>query len=211
MAIDTAILIFAKAPIPGTVKTRLIPALGAAGAAMLHTALAERVITTACATGFDVVLCGAPDVSHGFFEDCADEFDVDLAEQCSSDNLGERMLHSLNEALAEWPRVLLVGADCAAFNKKHLLEAAAKLADNDVVITPADDGGYVLIGANKTRPTMFNNVDWGTDKVLAQQREALTACRFVWHEMPTLWDVDRPDDMARLKTLKPAFEFYWPT
>ena len=211
MAIETVILIFAKAPIPGAVKTRMIPAIGAEGAAMLHTALAERVITTACATGFDVVLCGAPDVTHCFINDCADDFDVDLAEQINSDNLGQRMLHSLNEALEEWPQVLLIGADCAAFTKKHLLEAAAHLANHDVVLTPADDGGYVLIGANKTRPAMFNNIDWGTNTVMAQQRAALTASAMNWHEMPTLWDVDRPEDLARLKTLKPPFEFYWPT
>ncbi len=208
---DTAILIFAKAPQPGAVKTRLIPALGAEGAAMLHTALVERVITCAASTSFDVVLCCAPDVEHHFFEDCAEDFDIALANQLSVDNLGARMLHSLDEALAEWPQILLVGADCPAFTKKHLLDAAAQLRTHDCVLTPAEDGGYVLIGAKRTAPTMFDKVDWGTDQVMAQQRTALTKAGLSWHETATLWDVDLPADLPRLQTLKPPLEFFWPT
>jgi uncharacterized protein len=211
MANDTVILIFAKAPIPGAVKTRMIPKLGAEGAAMLHTALVERVIETALSTDMEVVLCCAPDTTHTYFADCADDFDLPLTPQLADDNLGKRMLHSLNEALEEWPHALLIGADCAAFTKKHLLTAAEQLLANDIVITPAEDGGYVLVGANKTRPTMFDHIDWGTETVMAQQRVALDAARLQWVEMPTLWDVDRPDDLPRLQSLKPPLEFFWPT
>ena len=210
MAAETVILIFAKAPVPGEVKTRLIPALGEQGAAMLHTALVERTITTAQATRLDVVLCCAPDATHNFFTDCAEDFDIVLAEQSDDANLGARMLGSLNEALLTWRRVLLIGADCPALDKRHLLEAAEKLATHDVVLTPADDGGYVLIGASQTRPTMFAGIDWGTDRVLAQQHAALNHAGLTAHNLPMLWDVDRPDDLARLKTLKPPLEFFWP-
>jgi hypothetical protein len=211
MADDAVILVFAKAPMPGEVKTRMIPAMGAEGAAMLHAALAERVLQTAHSTGADVVLCAAPDATHPFFEDCADEFDVALAEQTPDADLGLRMLHALDEALAEWDRAILIGADCPAFTKKHLAAAMAQLADHDVVLTPADDGGYVLVGARRTAPGMFDNIDWGTDQVLDQQRRALGKAELDWHEMETLWDVDRPGDLARLKTLKPPLEFFWPT
>ena len=210
MAAETVILIFAKAPVPGEVKTRLIPTLGEQGAAMLHTALVERAITTAKATRLDVVLCCAPDVTHNFFTDCADDFDIALAKQNTDPNLGCRMLAGLNEALLCWPRVLLIGADCPALDKRHLLEAAEKLATHDVVLTPADDGGYVLIGARQTRPAMFAGIDWGTDRVLAQQHAALNNAGLTAHDMQGLWDVDRPDDLARLKTLKPPLEFFWP-
>lgn len=210
MANETVILIFAKAPVPGAVKTRMIPALGAEGAAMLHTALVERVIETAISTRLDVVLCCAPDTTHRYFQDCAEDFGLSLAAQLPADNLGQRMLHSLNEALLQWPQALLIGADCAAFGKKHLLEAAEKLTTHDVIVTPAEDGGYVLIGANKTRVAMFDNIEWGTEKVMAQQRVAFDAAALDWVEMPTLWDVDRPEDLPRLQTIKPAFEFFWP-
>ena len=208
---DTVILVFAKAPIPGEVKTRMIPAMGAEGAAMLHAALAERVLQTALSTKVDVVLCAAPDASHVFFEDCEEDFDVPLAEQLPDADLGARMLHALNEALEEWGQAIIIGADCPALTKKHLLAAMTALASHDVVLTPADDGGYVLIGARRTEPNMFDHIDWGTENVLAQQRRALEKSKLGWHEMETLWDVDRPEDLARLKELKSPLEFFWPT
>lgn len=208
---DAVILIFAKAPIPGLVKTRLIPAIGDMAAAMLHSALTERVIETACATEIDVVLCCAPDTSHPFFQDCADDFEIDLMNQLDDANLGKRMLVSLDEALEAYSRVILIGADCPAFTAAHLLDAIAQLANHDVVITPAEDGGYTLIGVNKTSPTMFVNIDWGTNTVMAAQRRALTNAKLRWHETPTLWDVDTAQDLPRLQTLKPPLAFFLPS
>ena len=207
---DAVILIFAKAPIPGLVKTRLIPAIGDMAAAMLHSALTERVIETACTTEIDVVLCCAPDTSHPFFQDCADDFAIALTNQLDDANLGARMMASLNEALKDYSRVILIGADCPAFSPAHLRDAAAQLATHDVVLTPAEDGGYTLIGVNKTAPTMFANIDWGTNTVMAAQRQALTNAKLRWHETATLWDVDTAKDLPRLQTLKPPLAFFLP-
>lgn len=207
---DGVIIIYAKAPTPGEVKTRMMPALDALSAALLHSALVERALTTACATEYDVLLCAAPDDSHPFFAECAEDFDIDLDVQQPDANLGTRMLASLNDALRHDSRVLLIGADCPAFTAAHLREAMVKLNHHDIVLTPADDGGYVLIGARRTAPTMFDSIDWGTDSVLAAQRVALQRSQLSYTEMPALWDVDRPEDLPRLATLKPPLPFFLP-
>jgi uncharacterized protein len=208
---DAVVVVYAKAPIPGEVKTRMTPHLTQTNAAMLHVALVERALETACATNFDVVLCAAPDASHPFFDDCATDFDIELETQLPSPNLGARMLHTLNDMLQDWSRVIIIGADCPALTTKHLEDAVFQLSTSDIVIAPAEDGGYVLIGARKTHNSMFANIDWGTSAVMAQQRTALDAAQLRLHEMATLWDVDRPEDLPRLQTLKPPLLFSLPS
>lgn len=204
------VIIFAKAPVPGEVKTRLIPALGAEHAAMLHTALSERAIETAQRTdAAEVELCCAPDTNHAFFEDCEEDFDVTLTAQGDGD-LGARMLVALDRALLDFDRAIVIGADCPALTAQHINAAAGKLDHADIVLTPADDGGYALIGAARTDVNMFSAIDWGSAAVLEQQRRNLQTCGLLWDEMETLWDVDRPEDLVRLKALKPAVAFYWP-
>lgn len=210
MADNFLLVVFAKAPVPGEVKTRLIPALDAEHAAMLHAALTERALTTALDTAATAIeLCCAPDTSHSFFLSCEEDFEIDLAEQGEGD-LGARMLRALDRGLVEFPRVIIIGADCPALSAKHIDAAAAALNGHDIVLTPAEDGGYALIGARRTAGEMFNGIAWGTETVLAQQRDRLKACQLSWHEMDTLWDVDRPEDLARLRALRPPLEFFWP-
>jgi uncharacterized protein len=202
------LIIFAKAPIPGDVKTRMIPALGVEGAAMLHMALVERAITTAKAASQSVELCCAPDTSHSFFVSMAEDFDVALTAQGEGD-LGTRMLRALTRALETHDAAAIVGADCPSVTKQDVKQAFAALATHDTALIPADDGGYVLIAAKRTTRAMFDNIDWGTSSVLAQQRTAFTKASLTWTELETRWDVDRPEDLARLKTLKPSFEFFY--
>jgi glycosyltransferase A (GT-A) superfamily protein (DUF2064 family) len=85
----------------------------------------------------------------------------------------------------------------------HLQVAAAALADGlrDAALVPAEDGGYVLIGLARARPSVFDGVSWGTRRVLAETRDRLRAAGLHWFEGPLLWDVDRPADLARLTTL----------
>ena len=211
MASDTVIVVFAKAPVAGEVKTRLIPALGAEGATKLHIALTERVLQTAVSSGADVVLSGAPDVAHAFFKSCAAIFGVSLTGQLRDGDLGARMLHAVTHALESWQRVVIVGADCPALTVSHFGQAIDQLATHDVVLTPADDGGYVLIGARRTHSAMFDGIAWGYDAVLKQQRARLLATGLSCHEMTPLWDVDRPEDLARLISLQPPLAFVWPT
>jgi uncharacterized protein len=217
--IDTAIIsIFAKAPIPGEVKTRLIPALGAEHAALFHTALVEHAIEVAQkaevaqAADVDVEICCAPDVTHSFFQTSEEDFGVLLSPQGEGD-LGTRMLRALNRLLENHDAAIIIGADCLAFTTAHFERAITALETHDVVLTPAEDGGYVLIGARKTHAGMFDNIAWGTETVLIAQRDALSATHLSWQELETLWDIDRPEDLARAKALKvnPPLVFFWPT
>jgi uncharacterized protein len=184
------VIVFAKAPVPGSAKTRLIPALGAAGAARFHARLVERALGTACAASLGPVeLCCAPNRSYPFFAECAARFGVALTDQGTGD-LGERM----HRALAAGLPAVLIGADCPAMTPDYLREAAAALAaGQDVALGPAEDGGYVLIAAN-----------WGGPDVMEDQRARLREVGWRWSELPPLWDVDRPEDLARIRSGVPG-------
>ena len=205
------IIVYAKAPVPGQVKTRLSPALDAESAALLQAALVERALMIARDSGLGQgELCCAPDTTHSFFQECAEDFEVTLTGQ-GEGGLGVRMLGSLERALQSHDAAIIIGADCPALTGSHIARAARALAEHDVVLTPADDGGYVLIGARRIDAAMFDGIEWGAPTVLDQQRRQLRASGLSWHEMETLWDVDRPEDLPRLRNLKPALEFFWPT
>lgn len=199
-ASDTcAIAVFAKAPVPGTVKTRLAPVLGEAGAVELHQWLVRRALATARAASSRVTLWCAPDTAHPFFAECASAFGVELHAQ-SGDDLGGRMRATFDALLQGGP-VLLMGSDCPSVSDTDLRQAAASLLTHDVVLQPAEDGGYVLVGMRRAVPEMFEGIAWSTDAVMRDTRQRLRAAGATWREMPTRWDVDRPEDVARLRDL----------
>ena len=196
-AAPVAIAILAKAPIPGFAKTRLIPALGEAGAATLQARLTERAVATAMAadTG-PVTLWAAPDQRHPSFAQLAERFALALACQHDGD-LGDRMLAAL--AGADGP-ALVIGTDCPALTAGHLRAAADVLrAGADAVLIPAEDGGYVLIGARAPYPALFRDMPWGTADVMGETRRRLVALGLSWREPAILWDVDVPADLERLR------------
>jgi rSAM/selenodomain-associated transferase 1 len=188
------LLVFAKAPVPGQVKTRLAAAIGAAAATRLHEALVGRTLAIAVAADVgDVVLCCAPDASHPFFARMQRELGVALEAQVGGD-LGERMA----SALSRHCPAVLVGCDCPALSSAHLEQAARALARADVVLTPAEDGGYVLVGVNAPQPQLFAGMTWGHAGVLAETRARIAAAELRGVELETLWDLDRPEDLRRL-------------
>ena len=193
---ETAIAVFAKAPVAGTVKTRLAAVLGADAAASLHAGLVRHAIATAVQARIGPVeLRCLPDTAHPFFERCRQESGVTLEPQRGAD-LGARM----GDAFASTAGPLIViGADCPALTPTHLHAAAAALEEKDAVLIPAEDGGYVLLGLSRAVPGIFDGVAWGSAAVMAQTRERLAAARAAWTELATLWDVDRPEDYARLQ------------
>jgi rSAM/selenodomain-associated transferase 1 len=198
--LTTRILVFAKAPVPGEVKTRLIPALGAAGAAALHERLVGQTLATAAAAATGPVeLCCAPDVSHPVLAAFARAHGATLAAQGPGD-LGDRMHAAFERALAGAPAAIVIGCDCPALTPHHLREAAAALAGgDDAVLAPAADGGYVLIGLARVARTLFDRICWGGPHVLEDTRRRLAALGWRWRELATLWDVDRPEDLMRLR------------
>jgi uncharacterized protein len=192
------ILVFAKAPMPGAVKTRLIPVLGAEGAAALSARLLVRALDMArgC-NAAPVELHVSPDVRHPFFQALPDAPPLWLQR---GDNLGERMQTALATALADAEFAVLIGSDCPAMDCSYLQQACAALAGgHDAVLGPAEDGGYVLIGVRRSVHALFDGVEWGSTKVLDQTRERLAALGWDTLELPALWDLDRPEDLARLQ------------
>jgi rSAM/selenodomain-associated transferase 1 len=195
----TIVQVFAKAPIPGAVKTRLMPRLGAIGAARLHENLVRHALRMACDAKLgEVVLYCAPDCDHPFFIRCAGEFGVTLRAQ-SAGNLGDRMHDALEQGLRDATRVLLMGTDCPVLGAAQLQAAAAALTTGiDLVFVPVGDGGYVLIGARAIDRLAFDGVGWGGATVMQQARDRLMGLGWSWNEQPTLWDVDRLEDLDRL-------------
>jgi rSAM/selenodomain-associated transferase 1 len=193
------IAVFAKAPVAGAVKTRLATLLGPEGAAGLHAGLVRHALSTAVQSRLGPVeLWCAPDASHPFFERCAQEFGVALRSQEGAD-LGERMRRAFDAALGARAALIVIGSDCPALRDADLRAAAAALRHNDAVIAPAEDGGYVLVGLSRPAPVLFDGIDWGTSAVMGQTRARLAAAGIEWKELATLWDVDRPEDYARLQ------------
>ena len=201
------VMLFAKAPIAGAVKTRLIPVLDAESAAQLYRRLVVRSLETLIeADAGPVEICCATDTSHPFFRDCQQRFGIALTTQRDGD-LGERMRHAFERSLLTASSALIVGADCPSVTVEDIRTAAAQLVRNNAVLIPADDGGYVLIGVRQTHPNMFEGIDWGKATVLAAQRQCFRALDWRWHEGATRWDVDRPADLARLAELDPPMAF----
>jgi rSAM/selenodomain-associated transferase 1 len=198
------VMVFAKAPTPGRVKTRLIPALGENGAAQLQRQLIERTLRTAEAARLGTLeLWCAPGPDDPFFADCAQRYALGLRAQCAGD-LGARMALALESALAADSSGLLIGCDCPALTPAYLQEAAAALAHgNDAVFGPAEDGGYVLVGLSRPAPVqLFAGIPWGTANVMQETRARLARGNVRWRELALMWDVDRPDDLQRLRQLR---------
>jgi len=198
-AASCRIVVFAKAPEPGKVKTRLIPALGEAGAAALHRRLVMHSLRAAQDADLGPVeLWCAPDTRHAFFAECERDFGVSLHSQCEGD-LGARMRRALETILERARRAILVGSDIPALSAQYLRDAERALSRaHDAVIGPAEDGGYVLIGLVRCDPELFRDIPWGGPEVLAETRLRIAALRWRCLELPALWDVDRPEDLERL-------------
>jgi len=201
---SVSIAILAKAPIPGLAKTRLIPTIGAHAAAVLQERLTERSLATAFAADIGpVTLWCAPNATHDSFVKLVARLRVTIRPQPEGD-LGARMLAAV--AACNGP-VLVIGTDCPALTDVHLRGAAKSLRDgNDVILIPAEDGGYVLIGMRSAQPCVFSGIAWGTKTVLAETRTRIIEQRLMLVECPPLWDVDTEADYLRLEREYPELK-----
>ena len=199
MKADAVVLVFARAPVPGRAKTRLVPKLGAWGAARLLTRLTERALRTALASRCGPVeLHGTPGNRHPFFLREKGRLGIPVEKQSGRD-LGERMHHALAGALRKHRYAILIGVDAPELRAADLRRALRLLRSGcDVVLAPAEDGGYALIGCRRAPRPLFERVAWGGNEVYGQTVQRLTRLRFRWRALRTVWDVDRPDDLARL-------------
>ncbi len=206
MPFKPTLLVFAKDPAPGRVKTRLATAIGADAAAMLYRELVERTLEAAAearrsgAVGA-VELCCAPDTGGAAFAGWRAQFGVNLAPQLG-DDLGERMRNAFRTVLSRGTPAILIGTDIPLLDADYIASAAEALATHDAVLGPAEDGGYVLVGLSRPLE-IFGDIAWSTPGVLAATRANLTAQRATWRELAVLWDVDTPADLARYRELPP--------
>lgn len=202
---DGCLLVFTRAPVPGEVKTRLVPRLGEEGAARLHRWLVERALQVAAESEFArLSLYCTPDARHPFLVACARRYGAALRVQVGAD-LGERMQNALAVELQTASYAVLIGCDCPLLNAVHLNTAGEHLrAGDDAALGPAVDGGYVLIGLREPAPSLFSGLPWGTDGVLAATRQQLAALGWRWFELSEHWDLDRPEDLDRLAAIPPS-------
>ena len=193
MGAEVPIIVFARAPIAGAVKTRLVPRLGAAGAARLQQRLIRSALRTAGAAR-----CGPVELHlsgrHTLYP---------RAKKQKGNDLGERMYHAMRVALERYSAVILIGTDSPELRPADLRRAARWLRGGaDVVLAPAEDGGYALIAARRISPGIFQGIAWGSDSVYSATVKGIERARLEWRALRTVWDVDRPADLERLRSLR---------
>lgn len=202
MAADTLLVQFAREPLPGRVKTRMIPHLSAEQACALHSELVEWTSRQLLAADLGPVeLCVAGNPEAELFARLQGQGVARITVQKGAD-LGQRMLRALQCGLARHGQVILVGSDCPALSPGYLQMAAAALAAAPVVLGPAADGGYVLIGARRIEAAVFAGVSWGGGDVYARTVENLARAGLDFTALPALADVDRPEDLPAWETLR---------
>lgn len=195
---SVAVVVMAKAPHAGWVKTRLVPALGAEGAARLAARMLRHTLDEAAVAAVgEVELCGASDGGDALLRDAAARVGAKLADQGDGD-LGARLARAAQRALLDARAVLILGTDAPALNAATIREAARALADHDAVLVPALDGGYALIGLTRFDPRLFSGIAWSTDRVLAQTRAALSAAGFRTLELESVHDIDEAADLVHV-------------
>ncbi|MBF0311228.1 MAG: TIGR04282 family arsenosugar biosynthesis glycosyltransferase [Magnetococcales bacterium] len=190
--------LFGRAPLAGRVKTRLIPLLGPEGAAAAQGVMVKRACALAqgwCRSrGVDFYLWCDPSHTEPFFATLLPE-----AQRRSQPplDLGARMLAAVREGLERGAWAMLLGTDAVSVDQGLLDRAASALRENEAVLAPAEDGGYVLLGLRRVVPELFEQMPWGTDRVAALTRQQLEGQGLPWLELPRQWDVDTPEDWLR--------------
>ena len=192
------IVIFAKAPLPGIAKTRLIPALGAQGAADLaHRLLAYTLHKTLAAGVGPVELCVTPSPSDAVWQTLAIFDPVQWSAQGEGD-LGARMARASKRVLEAGESVLLIGTDCPELSVAQLQQAVRALQSTDAVLFPTFDGGYALLGLSRFHPSLFAGIAWSTDSVAFETLCRLGQLGWTVENHPKLHDIDEPADLQWL-------------
>jgi len=203
----SVLLIFTRVPMVGMVKTRLIPELGSEKATELYISLVHHTFNFAKDAGFDQIQVWlAGDESEDQSEnrqltDWKRKYNFSFFNQQGSD-LGERMFNAFTHALEQFEQAVIIGCDSPELNADILSEASRILKqDNMLVLGPCEDGGYYLLGLNRVHLSLFSHIPWGSDCVADMTRKRADKLDLEIHEMELLWDVDRPEDIQRLRQL----------
>jgi len=191
-------VILAKAPIAGFAKTRLIPKLGAQGAAELAAWLIKYTVNQALNANIGPVeLCVTPDRNHQLWRKLELADDITWSKQGVGD-LGNRLARIAKRVIDKKEAVLLIGTDCPQLDKEKLRHAALVLQTADACLIPAEDGGYTLLGLQQFHPSLFVNIPWSTNKVAEITRQRIRLLKWNMRELPSLNDIDHPEDLKWL-------------
>ncbi|HDZ48932.1 hypothetical protein LCGC14_0072990 [marine sediment metagenome] len=191
--------LLAKAPLAGQAKTRLAPLLGLEGAANAHADLVRHCVANACTAmpAEKVTLWTALDHAHPLFIELREQFGVMLNAQPEGD-LGARVRYALNSTPGP---SMLMGSDCPSITSALITICAQQLAEHDVVMLPAEDGGYGFVGTGQDYPALFEDIPWGTKNVLTTTKQRIAALGLHAVYPAIIWDVDRPEDWQRWKEI----------
>jgi rSAM/selenodomain-associated transferase 1 len=195
---DTRIIILAKAPQPGLAKTRLIPALGAEGAALLARRMLETTLERALVARVGPVeLRVTPAITASTWRDVPIPDGIEISAQGEGD-LGARLARATQSGLELNTAVMLIGCDCPALDSTALREAARTLRGVDVVIHPTADGGYALLGLRRFDPRLFSDIPWSTSRVAHRTLQEVDVLQWPLHVAAVLNDIDEPADLRHL-------------
>ena len=192
------IIIFAKAPQPGLAKTRLIPALGAAGAAQLAQRMLDTTLASALAAAVGPVeLCLTPAPSDPVWQGFVWPPAVQLSGQGEGD-LGQRLALAASRGLQQGEPIILIGTDCPELTPELLRAAAAELQTHDALLHATHDGGYALLGLQHDNPRVFAEIAWSTEIVAASTRALIAELGWHLFEGVRLHDIDTGADLQWL-------------
>ncbi|MBE9156587.1 TIGR04282 family arsenosugar biosynthesis glycosyltransferase [Nodosilinea sp. LEGE 06152] len=197
------LMLFTRFPEPGRTKTRLIPHLGPAGAAALQRQMTEHVLARVQGAAQRLPLAievhfagGSQEQMQAWLGDAVDYYPQ------AEGGLGDRLIAAFSQSLAMGrPGAIAIGSDCPALGADHLAATLKALSQVDVVLGPATDGGYYLIGLRQLEPALFKAIAWGTDQVLAQTLTAAKAQGLTVKLLPPLTDIDRPEDLPQWEAI----------
>lgn len=190
------ILVFAKSPEVGRVKTRLGKSLGMERAVEIHLELLERTLKLVSNDTLNATLYLDGDPNLPELQDLMALYPMPMREQDNGD-LGIKMFNAFERELQSHPWVIIVGSDCPVMDVVYINNAIAALETSDVVIGPAEDGGYVLIGARRIHSRIFSDIQWGESNVLKDTCDRLAEVELTYELLSTLWDVDYVADWRR--------------
>lgn len=194
----TRIIIFAKAPLAGFAKTRLIPALGPEGAAKLARRMLHQTLTSAVGAAVGPVeLCVTPVITSPAWLGVDVPQEVEVSAQGDGD-LGARLARAAQRALEQDGTVLLIGTDCVEMSAPLLRKAAAALKCKDAAIYPAADGGYALLGLARFAPSLFEDIAWSTDSVAFETIGRIGQLGWTLEVGAPLHDIDESYDLRRV-------------
>jgi len=186
------VVVFGREPAAGEVKTRLAAGIGGAAAARVYAITLEHTLEAAVESGAGVVLslAAAPSSEWGLGIECTIEVQ-------GTGDLGDRMVDAFDRRFSEGEeRVIIIGSDCPLITPEHLQAAADALAENDVVLGPAVDGGYWLVAQRRPGVDLFSDIPWSSHDTLDQTRQRLAVVEASWTELEELGDIDTSEDLT---------------